>query len=298
MRRYAGVMSDNERWERFRPRPEDTVISTPSKCGTTWMQHIVAMLVLDTTTLGAPIGTLSPWLDARTHTESHVFDLLEAQGHRRTIKTHTPMDGLPVSSDLSFIAMARHPLDVALSFVDHFENADQARVVDLITQASGIPDLPPRERAPEDPGEYLAWWIENDSEPNGAGPSGLGDFCNSIRASWEARNQSNVLLVHYADLLSDPLSEIARIAGFLELAPSTDFIADVAAATSFAAMKSDAQNSPPYAHDSLWSDPQSFFQVGGTRPWADLISDAVLERFEERLQTLGPDQRAWVLTGS
>ena len=61
-RRYRGFMSDSARWDRFAFRPDDVVISTPSKCGTTWMQTIVGMLLLDRTELGAPIGTISPRL--------------------------------------------------------------------------------------------------------------------------------------------------------------------------------------------------------------------------------------------
>ena len=60
MRRYRGRTSDNARWERFAFRDDDVVISTPSKCGTTWMQHIVGMLILDRT---APEAHLSVWND-------------------------------------------------------------------------------------------------------------------------------------------------------------------------------------------------------------------------------------------
>jgi aryl sulfotransferase len=291
-------MSDNARWAAFEPRPGDTVISTPSKCGTTWMQHIVAMLVFDTTNLTSPISAHSPWLDARTHATNEVLDLLAAQTHRRTIKTHTPLDGLPRSSDVSFIAMARHPLDVALSFRDHFANADQHQVGARISEASGIPDRPPREQPPNDPAEYLAWWIDNDIEPDGSGPHGLSDFCNSIRACWDVPTDPNVLLVHYADLLSAPLFEIGRVAEFLDLDVSPLFVAEVAAATSFDQMRSNAENSVPFAEDSFWSDPTLFFRVGGNRRWAGLIDGAVLERFGERLNLLASDQRAWALGGS
>lgn len=298
MRSYAGVMSDNGRWGRFERRSGDTVISTPSKCGTTWMQHIVAMLVLDRTVLGLPLSALSPWLDARTHTDIEVFDLLAAQTHRRTIKTHTPLDGVPHPTDVSFIAMARHPLDVALSFRDHFDNVDHSRVRAMIGEASGFPDVAPREQPPKDPAEYLAWWIDNDIEPDGAGPYGLGDFCNSIRACWDVRADPNVLLVHYSDLCHDPQSEIARIAEFLDLDVSPEFAAAVAVATSFDRMRSNAENAAPFADSSFWSDPTDFFRVGGDRRWADQIDGAVLDRFGERLKLLDPDQQDWALRGS
>jgi hypothetical protein len=37
LRRYRGFMADSDRWRRFAFRDGDIVITTPSKCGTTWM---------------------------------------------------------------------------------------------------------------------------------------------------------------------------------------------------------------------------------------------------------------------
>lgn len=62
MRRYQGFMADSTRWERLQLRPDDVIITTPSKCGTAWMQKIVGMLLHDRVDLGAPISTISPWL--------------------------------------------------------------------------------------------------------------------------------------------------------------------------------------------------------------------------------------------
>ena len=80
---------DSKRWQRFAFRSDDVVISTPSSSGTTWMQKIVGMLILGRTDLGAPISTISPWLDMLTYTDEEMFRLLEEQSHRRFIKTHT-----------------------------------------------------------------------------------------------------------------------------------------------------------------------------------------------------------------
>jgi aryl sulfotransferase len=113
---------DSERWDRFLFRPDDIVISTPAKCGTTWMQTIIGMLVLDRIDLGAPISTISPWLDMLTYTDEETFRLLQEQRHRRFIKTHTPLDGVPRLTSVTYITMVRHPLDVALSYRDHDEN--------------------------------------------------------------------------------------------------------------------------------------------------------------------------------
>src|SRR5690606_14544122 len=107
------------------------VITTPSKSGTTWMQTIVAMLVLDRADLPAPIATLSPWLDMQIHTDAEVLALLDAQEHRRFIKTHTPLDGVAYSPPVTYLAVIRHPLDVALSDRDHRANTREDRAREL-----------------------------------------------------------------------------------------------------------------------------------------------------------------------
>ncbi|MDP9225074.1 MAG: sulfotransferase domain-containing protein, partial [Actinomycetota bacterium] len=106
------------------------MISTPSKCGTTWMQTIVGMLLLDRTDLGAPISSISPWLDMLIRTDDEVFGVLDGQSHRRFIKTHTPLDGVPRRQSVTYIAVVRHPLDVALSDRDHKENMREDRAVE------------------------------------------------------------------------------------------------------------------------------------------------------------------------
>jgi aryl sulfotransferase len=43
--RYSNMVWDSARWEGFELRPDDIVISTPPKCGTTWTQMICALLI-------------------------------------------------------------------------------------------------------------------------------------------------------------------------------------------------------------------------------------------------------------
>jgi hypothetical protein len=57
--------------------------------------------------------------------------------HRRFIKTHTPLDGVPRRDEVTYIAVIRHPLDVALSNADHFENEHAERAIELRTRAAG-----------------------------------------------------------------------------------------------------------------------------------------------------------------
>jgi hypothetical protein len=299
VRRYLGRTSDNARWERFAFRDDDVVISTPSKCGTTWMQHIVGMLILDRTDLGAPISELSPWLDMLIRTDDEVFGMLDAQTHRRWIKTHTPLDGVPLHPTVTYIAVLRHPLDVALSDRDHSANQNIERVREL--RAAVIGDLDPQLAAtwpdpPDDATEYLRWFVDNDLPPSGSGPNGLADFCDQAGTYWARRNVPNVHLFHYQDLWDDLDGEMRRVARVLDVAVDERWPEFVDAAT-LDSLRARAGSTAPEAHLSVWHDPQQFFRVGGRRDWAALLDTSDLDHFHDRLIDLAGDATPWVLNG-
>ena len=298
MRRYRGFFADSSRWWRFRFRDDDIVISTPSKCGTTWMQNIVGCLVLDRPTLGVPISNLSPWLDMLIRTDDEVFGLLDAQQHRRWIKTHTPLDGLPLHPSVTYIAEIRHPLDVALSDRDHRSNMDRQRVLELRTAAAGTPEPSSvRETEPPDPGDSLRWFIDNDAAPTGSGPNGLADFCQQVTTYWEARSLSNVHLFHYTDLWNDLAGEMRVVADALHITVDEARWPEFVEAATLTSMRDRAADTAPDAHLGLWQDPHTFFRSGGQRDWASLLTKADIAHFNERLVTLAGDATPWILNG-
>jgi aryl sulfotransferase len=78
---------------------------------------ICALLILQTPELPAPLSQLSPWLDHLIEQREQVYARLAGQQHRRFIKTHTPLDGIPLDPRATYIVTARHPLDMAVSMV-------------------------------------------------------------------------------------------------------------------------------------------------------------------------------------
>jgi len=135
--RYRSGDEDSARWLDFKFRDDDIVISTRSKSGTTWMQMICALLVFQTPDIPRSLPELSPWLDWLILPKDELFADLEAQTHRRFIKTHTQLDGLPHNSRASFIIVARHPLDAAASLYHQSHNIDRERIAEL----TGNPEL-------------------------------------------------------------------------------------------------------------------------------------------------------------
>lgn len=292
-------MADSARWERFAFRSDDVVISTPSKCGTTWMQAIVGMLLFDRIDLGAPISTISPWLDMLIHTDEEVFGLLERQTHRRFIKTHTPLDGVPRQPSVTYIAMIRHPLDLALSDRDHIANQRTDHTIALRIAASGPfePDVDAPDEAPDEPGDYLRWFIDNDLQPTGSGPYGLADYCQQIRTYWDARRAPNVHLFHYTDMWTDLDGEMRRVAGLLGVPVEEERWPMFVEAAGLASMRSRAADTAPNAHAGIWHSPERFFRAGGTRDWASLLDGEDVAHFQARLRELAGDATDWVLEG-
>src|ERR1041385_3125526 len=154
-------MYDSNRWDGFELRPGDIIITTPPKCGTTWTQMICALLILQEPELPVPLDTLSPWIDMVTRARTEVFADLAAQTHRRFIKTHTPLDGIPIDPRVTYIVTARHPLDLAVSLYHHTTNIAIPRMSELTgnqlpTNATAL------RRTLRD---WLLAWIGHDTDP-------------------------------------------------------------------------------------------------------------------------------------
>ena len=105
--RYVTSEEDSARWLTFPFRDGDVVISTRSKSGTTWMQQICLSLVLGTPDLPGTLAELSPWVDWLVEPYDAVLARLEAQTHRRVVKTHTPLDGVVLDPRATYVVVAR-----------------------------------------------------------------------------------------------------------------------------------------------------------------------------------------------
>lgn len=105
---YQSYLFDSRNWDRYRPRDGDVVISTSYKSGTTWMQNILRQLVFPEAPR-PPVSAVSPWLDRRNPEIGATIAALEAQTHRRFIKSHLPLDAQPFFAEVRYIVVVRDP---------------------------------------------------------------------------------------------------------------------------------------------------------------------------------------------
>lgn len=286
-RRYLSPDEDSARWESFRFRDGDIVISTRSKSGTTWMQMICALLVFGTPDLPAALPVLSPWLDHAIEPVEDVVRRLEAQRHRRFVKTHTPLDGVPLDPRATYVVVARHPLDLAVSLYHQGDNIDRERLAAL----TGSPLLPRAARPDLHP--WLLQWVDADVSPQDQMDS-LPGVMHHLGDAWARRGAGNVLLVHYDGLLADLEGEMRRLAGRLGLAvPEERWPAIVDAAT-FTRMRARADEVTPNALGVL-KDNRAFFRSGRSGTGREVLTASELARYEARVAALAPaDLVAWL----
>jgi aryl sulfotransferase len=279
---YRHFVSDSRRWTGFEHRPGDIFVCTPPKCGTTWTQTIVAMLLFPDGNLPAPVVELAPWLDARFNPLEETIASLDGQGHRRSIKTHTAADGVPWWPDAFYIVVGRDGRDAFMSFVNHMASLRKDRIAELIESAvaDGI-DIDPSP-PPSDIHEFFAGWLES------------GDLFHFVSTYWQLRDQPNVLFVHYDDLKADLEKEIRRIASFLGIAVNENHLPGILERCSFDWMKTNSDRIGDFQH-LFEGGGQSFFFKGTNGRWRDVLTAAELARYESRSREAMPqDLKTWL----
>jgi aryl sulfotransferase len=279
---------DSTIWNDFRFRDDDIVIGTYAKSGTTWMQQIVAQLLFG----GDPsleVATMSPWLDLRVPPKEVKLPEVEAQTHRRFLKTHLPVDALRFSPQARYIYIARDGRDIVWSMHNHHANANQAWY-DALNETPGLVG-PPIERPPEDIRQYWRDWMDRDGYP-------FWPFWENIRTWWEIRDLPNVHLIHFSDLKRDMPGEIRRIAAYLEIPIDEERWPSILEYCSFPWMKENATKSVPLGGAFWDAGAQVFIHKGVNGRWVDtLTADEVAEYEARAIEELGEGCARWLAAG-
>ena len=267
-------------------RAGDIVVSTRSKSGTTWMQMICLLLVFADPELPDRLGRLSPWLDWLVEPKEEVFERLAAQTHRRVIKTHTPLDGVPLDDRATYIVVGRHPLDMAVSLYHHSDNIDRGRMAELTGQ-------PERDRPPQPPlHEWLLRYVDWEGDAR-AWLDTLPGTMLHLSDAWARRHHANVVLVHYDDLVADLDGSMRRLAGLLGIPVDEERWAALVRAATFESMRADA--AAPDADLGVLKDPAAFFRRGRSGEGRALLQAGEMAHYRDRVAAMAPDELlAWL----
>jgi len=279
---------DSTIWNDLRFRDDDIIIATYAKSGTTWMQQIIGQMLFG----GDPelaVADLSPWLDLRVPPKAVKLPLVEAQTHRRFVKTHLPVDALVYSPQARYLYIGRDGRDVVWSLYNHHANAN-ATWYEALNNTPGRVG-PPIEPPPADIRAYWRDWLDRDGHP-------FWSFWENIRSWWAIRELPNILLVHFTDLKRDMPGQMRRIAAFLDIPIDERRWDAIVEYCTFDWMKRHASRSVPLGGAFWDAGAEVFINKGINGRWAETLTAAESAEYEDRaVRELGPECARWLSGG-
>ena len=279
-------LSDSTAWDRLAFRDDDIIIATYAKSGTTLTQQIVAQLVLDADPEVYGAGAMvSPWLESAPPGMDFLA-MVEAQTHRRFLKTHLPLHQLTYSPRARYITVGRDVRDVIWSFHNH-QRGMRAELVEILNQAAGrtVIDAEPDVR------DYYHRFLDEGVD------HGMW-FWRTVQGWWDIRGLPNLLTLHYADLIRDMPGQFRKIAAFLAIPIDEAKLPRMLQHCSLEHMRkvATADGGPDFAFDK---GAETFINKGTNGRWRDVLTPAEIAKADEiAARELTPDCAAWLRDGT
>ncbi len=279
---------DSTIWNDLKFRDDDIVIGTYAKAGTTWTQQMIAQMMFG----GDPdlaVAEMSPWVDLRVPPKDVKLPIIEAQTHRRFLKTHLPVDALYFSPKAKYVYIGRDGRDVVWSMYNHHVNANQVWYEALNDTPGRVG--PPIEPPPDDVRQYWRDWMDRDGHP-------FWPFWENIRTWWEIRDLPNVALIHFADLKRDMPAEMRRLAHFLGIEIDESRWDAMVEYCTFDWMKANASKSVPLGGAFWDAGAQVFINKGVNGRWSEALGAEEVAEYESKaVAELGTECADWLSNG-
>jgi aryl sulfotransferase len=286
-REIRNAICDSTRWNWVKFRDDDIVVATYGKTGTTWTQQIVGQLVLNGRD-GSQVEA-SLWVEFRPVPLELVLEMVEAQHHRRFLKTHLPLDALVFSPKAKYLYIARDGRDMAWSMYNHHAGFTERAyaMINNVFGRVGDPLEPPK----GDVVEYFRDWLRGGGMPLGV------SFWEHVQGWWNFRHLPNVMLLHFNNLKADLPGQMRRIAGFLGIEIDEVKFPMMVEHCTFEYMQRTASQNPLL--DMVFQNGgKTFFNKGTNGRWKDLLTTDDLQKYDAAMRTnLTPDCAHWVATG-
>lgn len=279
---------DSTIWNDFEFRGDDIIIASYAKSGTTWLQQIIAQLLFKGKE-GLEVAEMSPWIDFRVPPKDIKLPLIEAQTHRRFVKTHLPTDALVFSDKVKYIYIGRDGRDIIWSMYNHHITANNAWYAGLNKTPGRVG--PPIEKPPASISQYYHEWLDRDGYP-------FWPYWENVRSWWAIKNLSNVFLMHFENLKRDMPGAIRQIAEFLDISVDEKKWESILQHCSFNYMKENSSKSVPFG-GALWEGGgQAFIHKGINGRWRDVLDKDEIEKYEHSAtRELSAECAHWLATG-
>lgn len=165
----------------------DIILATYPKCGTTWTQHIIYMIVNENCD---PLSPDQTTMEVFPHLEEVGKEYCESLPNPRLIKTHLNYDLTPKNPKAKYIYIVRNPKDCVVSFFYHtvgfvncydYDDGDFETFFDLFLK----------------------------------GEVDFGDYFENLRGWLDHRSKSNILFLTYEQMKENTRECILKIARHL-----------------------------------------------------------------------------------
>mmetsp|Transcript_132851 Transcript_132851/g.425183 ORF Transcript_132851/g.425183 Transcript_132851/m.425183 type:complete len:312 (-) Transcript_132851:300-1235(-) len=302
---YESHHFNSKKWEVVKSRPDDIIIATAYKSGTTWMQQIISELVFQGQPKPASVGDMSPWVDLRVPPAEVIGPAIEAQEHRRFLKTHLPFDAFEpyLNPTGKCIYVGRDGRDAFMSLANHYEKGAQAMYVSVNSSPGLVgPPFPPFEEVGTVLPAWFDQWLNKGWESLGGETDGwpFWSLFKNMKTWWEfgQAHPNQILFVHYNKLLEDLSGEMQRIAQFLDIPIDQQLLPDLVKACTFDEMKKTADTVAPL-NGTMWEGGGNDFIFKGTNGrWKGVLTDANLAAYDEKVRLeFSPACATWLETG-
>ncbi|XP_062955817.1 sulfotransferase 1A1 [Cynocephalus volans] len=244
----------------FQAQPDDLLISTYPKSGTTWVSQILDMIYKDgdlEKCCQAPIFIRVPFLEFKGPGVPTGLETLKDVPAPRLIKTHLPLALLPqtlLDQKVKVIYIARNAKDVAVSYYHFYRMA----------------------KVHPDPGTWDSFL-----EKFMAGEVSYGSWYQHVREWWELSRTHPILYLFYEDMKENPKREVQKILEFVGRSLPEETVDFITQHTSFKEMKENPMtNYSTVPFDLMDHSVSAFMRKGIVGDWKTTFTVAQNEHFE------------------